>query len=119
AAGEKTELYFNAGYGFHSNDARGTVIRVDPISGDPVGRVDPLSRSLGFEVGLRTSFVPGLVTTVSLWQLDLDSELVFVGDAGGTEASDASRRYGIEVANFYRVGSWLTLDADIAFTHAR
>ncbi|GAB1488870.1 TonB-dependent receptor [Opitutaceae bacterium] len=119
SAGEKTELYFNVGHGFHSNDARGTVIRVDPISGGPADRVDPLSRSLGFEAGLRTSFVPGLVTTVSLWQLDLDSELVFVGDAGGTEASEASRRYGIEVANFYRVGSWLTLDADIAFTHAR
>ncbi len=119
AAGEKTEVYLNVGHGFHSNDARGTVIRVDPVSGDPADGVDPLSRSLGFEAGLRTSFVPGLVTTVSLWQLDLDSELVFVGDAGGTEASGASRRYGVEFANFYRMGSWLTLDADLALTHAR
>ena len=119
AGGEKTELYLNVGHGFHSNDARGTVIRVDPLSGDPAERVDPLSRSLGFEAGVRTSIVPGLVTTVSLWQLDLDSELVFVGDAGGTEASGASRRYGFELANFYRLGSWLTLDADLALTHAR
>lgn len=116
---EKTEFYLNAGYGFHSNDARGTVIRVDPVSGAPAERVDPLVRSRGFEAGLRTSLLPGLVSTVSLWQLDLDSELVFVGDAGGTEASGASRRYGVEIANFYRLGSWLMLDADLAFTHAR
>ena len=119
AASEKAELYLNAGHGFHSNDARGTVIRIDPTTGDAADRVDPLARSLGFEAGLRTSFVPGLVTTISLWQLDLDSELVFVGDAGGTEASGASRRYGLELANFYRLGSWLTLDADVALTRGR
>ncbi|HUL54527.1 MAG TPA: hypothetical protein VLT83_14080, partial [Opitutaceae bacterium] len=70
-------------------------------------------------LGLRTAVVPGLVSTVSLWALDLDSELVFSGDSGGTEASGPTRRYGVELANFYRVASWLALDADLAFTHAR
>ncbi len=116
---KKTEVYFNGGYGFHSNDARGTVIRVDPGSGDPVDRVDPLVSSLGFEMGVRASPLPGLVTTISWWLLDSDSELVFVGDAGGTEASEATRRQGVEIANFYRVGSWLVLDADLALTRAR
>ena len=116
----KTEVYLNAGLGFHSNDARGTTIRVDPADGvTPVDRVNPLVRSRGFETGIRTSFLPGLVSTVSLWSLDLDSELVFVGDAGGTEPSGATRRYGIEFANFYRATPWLTLDADVSFTHAR
>ena len=116
----KTEFYLNAGLGFHSNDARGTTIRVDPADGTtPVDRVTPLVRSRGLEAGLRTSFTPGLVSTVSLWSLDLDSELVFVGDAGGTEPSGATRRYGIEFANFYRATPWLTLDADVSFTHAR
>lgn len=116
----KTELYFNAGLGFHSNDARGTTIRVNPADGTtPVDRVNPLVRSRGFETGLRTSFVPGLVSTVSVWTLDLDSELVFVGDAGGTEASSATRRYGVEFANFYKANPWLTFDADVSFTHAR
>lgn len=117
--GPKTDLYLNAGAGFHSNDARGTVIRVDPLTGDPADRVHPLVRSIGYELGLRSTPVPGWITTVSVWQLDLDSELVFVGDAGGTEASGASRRYGIEWANFYRLGNWLTLDADLALTRAR
>lgn len=115
-----TELYASAGLGFHSNDARGTVITVDPADGiTPVERVDPLVRAQSAEVGLRTAFLPGLVSTVSVWGLDLDSELVFVGDAGGTEASGATRRYGVEFANYYRPAPWLTFDADFAFTHAR
>lgn len=116
---KKTELYFNAGYGFHSNDARGTTIRVDPVSGDPADRVSPLVRSRGVETGLRTSAFRGLVSSVSVWFLDLDSELVFTGDSGGTEASGATRRYGIEFANFYRATSWLTFDADLSLTRAR
>jgi hypothetical protein len=115
----KTEVYFNAGLGFHSNDARGTTIRVDPVEGTPVERVNPLVRSQGFEAGVRTSALPGLVSTVSWWTLDLDSELVFVGDAGGTEASGATRRYGVELANYYRATPWLSFDADISLTHAR
>lgn len=116
----KTEVYLNAGYGFHSNDARGAIIRVSPSDGvTPVDRVDPLVRSRGLEAGARTSFVPGLVTTLSVWYLDLDSELVFSGDAGDTEASGATRRYGVEWANFYKLNAWLTLDADLALTHAR
>ncbi len=115
----KTELYANVGYGFHSNDARGTVITVDPVSGDAAERVNPLVRSKGVEAGVRTSALPGLVSTLSVWGLDLDSELVFVGDAGGTEPTGATQRYGVELANFYRARSWLTLDADVALTHAR
>ena len=117
--GRKTELYANAGYGFHSNDARGTVIKVDPKSGDPADPVPPLVRSKGIETGIRTSAIKGLVSTFSVWALDLDSELVLSGDSGGTEASGATRRYGIEMANYYRVYPWLVLDLDVAFTHAR
>lgn len=116
----QTELYLAAGYGFHSNDARGTTVRVDPADGTtPVARVDPLVRAKSVEAGVRTAAVPGLVSTVSLWALDLDSELVFVGDAGGTEPSGATRRYGVEFANYYRPQPWLALDADLAFTHSR
>lgn len=115
----KTEIYANAGFGFHSNDARGTTIKVDPKTGDPADAVPPLVRSKGIEAGVRTSAVPGLVSTLSLWALDLDSELVFVGDAGGTEASGATRRYGVEWANYYKLRPWLVLDCDVALTHAR
>jgi hypothetical protein len=116
----KTDVYLNAGYSFHSNDARGTTIRVDPADGvTPVDRVTPLARSRGAEVGLRTAIVPGLVSTLSVWGLELDSELVFVGDAGGTEPTGRTRRHGVEWSNYYRFTSWLALDGDVALTRAR
>ena len=115
----KSEIYVNLGRGFHSNDARGTVIRIDPKTGDPAQPVTPLARSRGYELGLRTSPLPGLQTALSVYGLDLDSELVFVGDAGTTEAGRPSRRTGFELANYYKLGDWLTLDADLAFARAR
>ena len=73
------------GFGFHSNDARGATITVDPVSGEPVERVTPLVQARGAEVGLRTVRLPGLQSTVTVWTLGIDSELLFVGDAGATE----------------------------------
>ncbi len=114
----RTEFYLSGGLGFHSNDGRGATTRVDPVTGDPVRPVDPLVRSYGAELGVRTTALPGLQSTVSLWWLDLDSELLFVGDAGSTEASRPSRRYGVEFANYYTPLPWLTFDADFSFSHA-
>ena len=114
-----TEFYVNVGTGFHSNDARGTTINLDPSSGENVDNVDPLVRSKGAELGLRTTTIEGLQSTLALWYLKLDSELVFVGDAGGTEASDASRHFGIEWTNYYKPNDFLTLDLDISFNNSR
>jgi TonB dependent receptor len=116
---EGTEIYANAGMGFHSNDARGAAIRVDPISGEPVDRVTPLVRARGAEVGVRTVRIKGLQSTVALWYLGIDSELLFVGDAGTTEAGRPSRRVGVEWSNYARLTPWLTVDADLAITRAR
>jgi hypothetical protein len=114
-----TELYANAGTGFHSNDARGATIAVDPATGDPVSRVTPLARATGAEVGLRTVALPRTQLTFTLWTLGLASELLFVGDAGTTEASRPSRRTGIELTAYHSPTSWLTLDADVAVSRAR
>ncbi len=43
------------------------------------------------ELGLRTEIVPGLQSSLALWQLSLGSELVFSGDAGDTQPSRASK----------------------------
>jgi outer membrane receptor protein involved in Fe transport len=121
----KTELYVQGGLGFHSNDGRGVTTRVDPVTGLPVDadgnairRADPLVQTYGAEVGVRTLAIDRLQSTVSLWWLDVDSELLFVGDAGATEATRPSRRYGVEWANYYRLTRHLTLDADFSFSHA-
>ncbi len=114
-----TELYLGGGMGFHSNDARGSTITVDPVTGEPTDRVDPLVRSRAAEFGLRTTYGDALRTTASVWTLDLDSELLFVGDAGTTEPQGRSRRVGVTMANFWRPMSTLTLDTDLSFTRAR
>ena len=106
-----TELYLNAGSGFHSNDGRGVIAATDPATA--------LVRTEGAEIGLRTKPLQRLHLTAALWGLDIGSELVFTGDAGTTESSRASRRAGIELAAFYNVTSAVTIDGDYAFSRAR
>jgi TonB dependent receptor/TonB-dependent Receptor Plug Domain len=113
------ELYLSGGLGFHSNDARGTTITGDPETGDPAEQVDPLVRSRGAEMGVRAAPLPGLRSTLSVWALGLDSELLFVGDAGITEPSAASHRQGVTWANFYRPMPQLSLDFDVSLARAR
>ncbi len=115
----QTEFYFNYGSGFHSNDARGTTSTIDPKTGDPISRVNPLVRSTGYEAGVRTAFIPGLQASFAVFRLDMDSELLFVGDAGTTEASRPSKREGFEVSMFYMPLDWLTVDIDYALARAR
>ncbi|CAI8734887.1 TonB-dependent receptor [Methylocaldum szegediense] len=116
---QDTEFFVNLGYGFHSNDARGVTTRIDPT--DPTrsqSRVPPLARQRGAEGGVRTQYVQGLNSTLAVWWLESDSELVFAGDAGTTEPTGKSERYGVEWTNYYKPLDWLTLDADFAFTSA-
>jgi len=116
----ETEFFVNIGKGFHSNDARGTTIRFDPTDGvTPVDRVNPLVDALGADVGVRTAVLPNVQLTASLWTLKLDSELLFVGDAGITEASRESERRGIEAGAIWNPVSWLILDADLAWSRSR
>jgi len=112
------ELYVNAGYGYHSNDARGTTLTVDPATGAPADRVTPLARARGAEFGARMVPRRGLEMDVAVWRLDLDGELLFVGDAGTTTASRPSRRWGVEWNTNAAPRSWLTVDADLAWSRA-
>jgi len=116
----KTELFVGAGYGMHSNDARGATITEAP--GDPDTKLSAsplLVRTKGAEVGVRSKLILDLESSVSLFMLDQDSEILFSGDAGDTSASRASRRYGVEFTNHYRPFPWIDVEADLAMTHAR
>lgn len=114
-----TELYVNAGTGFHSNDARGTVTTIDPVSFDAVDPSPLLVRSKGAEVGIRTQPTRAITGTLAAFILDFDSEILFVGDAGTTEASRPSRRIGAEFTLQAELLSWLFFDLDAAYTQAR
>ena len=112
------EIYANYGEGYHSNDVRGAVIKVDPASGDPAERVPVFARARGAEIGARVER-GALSASLVGFLLDLGSELVFVGDAGTTEPNAASHRSGIEASLFWRPTAWLALDGAAALTRAR
>ena len=116
---KKTEVFFNTGHGFHSNDARGTTAKVDPRTGQAIDAVSPLVRSRGQEIGIKTQLVPDLQTSLAFWRLDFDSELVYLGDTGSTQAGRPSRRTGIEWSNHWTPGEHLLMDANWAWTHPR
>ena len=116
---EHTEYFLNFGQGFHSNDARGTTITMDPRTAAPAERVKPLVKTHGEEIGVRTGLIEHLQSSISLWRLALDSELLFVGDAGTTEASRPSLRRGLEWSNRYIPKPWLIVDFDVSASRAR
>lgn len=115
---DKTEYFINYGSGFHSNDARGTTQTRLPDGGISTP-VTPLVKTRGAELGVRTEIISGLQSSLALWRLDIASELLFVGDAGETEPSRASRRTGIEWNNHYIAKPWLLFDLDLAASRAR
>ncbi len=108
---KQTELYLNFGTGFHSNDARGVTSGTTPA--------DALVRTMGAEIGMRTQAMKDVTTTLSLFWLQSDSELVYVGDAGTNEPGPGSERYGIEIASYWRPTKWFSADGELALTHAR
>ena len=116
---QKTEFFVNAGRGFHSNDARGTTARVDPRTGEPVDAVRGLVASRGQELGLKTQILPHLQTSLALWRLDFDGELVYVGGVGNTRAGRPSRRTGVEWTSQWTPGEQVLLDASLAWTRPR
>lgn len=114
------EAYANIGQGFHSNDARGTTIQVDPVSGESLQRADPLVDTLGYEFGFRAFLDDHLNASVALWALDIDSELVFVGDTGSTEDTGVgSTRRGVELTGYFHMDDVWTFDVEYAYSRAR
>ncbi len=115
----KSEFFANWGEGFHSNDARGTTVRLTPKELLPTEPVTPLVKSRGSELGLRTQIIPGLESSFALWRLKLGSELVFSGDAGDTAPSRPTYRRGVEWNNHYIATPWLLFDLDVALSRTR
>jgi outer membrane receptor protein involved in Fe transport len=107
---ESLDLFAAYGRGFHSNDARGAVQELEPAR--------LITPALGYEVGTRFSPLDGLSFEAEAFLLDLDSEIVWSGDAGTTEPSGETRRYGLELGGRYRIQNWLFADADLTLVHA-
>lgn len=106
----KINLFARAGTGFHSNDARVVVAQ----SGKEI-----LPKAYGIDVGADIKLLPTLFIHTALWQLDLDQEFVYVGDAGVIEPSGKTKRQGIDLSVRYQFNSWLFADIDLNFTKPR
>lgn len=104
------DVFVNGGGGFRSNDARGVVRRLAPVT--------PLTRAWGYELGARARVADRLDVALSAWGLDLASELVWVGDEGRTEARGATRRLGLTAELRWSITPWLRLDADVSWVDA-
>jgi hypothetical protein len=120
------EFYLQGGFGFHSNDGRGATQTVQPVSPDNPypntlnAKITPLVQTKGGEIGVRTVAVPHLQSTVALWYLRSNSELLQDGDTGGTSASEqSSNRYGLEWANYYTPTEHSAVDFDISDSRAQ
>jgi hypothetical protein len=116
---DQAEFYLSGGRGFHSNDARGSAIRVDPLSGASVDPVTPLAKTKGVELGARGYLNDQLHTTLAVWHLQNESELIYVGDAGTTEAGPGARRNGVEFGAYYFANERLNVDLEASYTKAR
>ncbi len=103
---ERVQIFLNAGSGFHSNDARSVVQQQDKHE---------LPRSVGAEIGSLFHLGNRFVATAALWWLDVENELVYVGDDGTTENKGSSRRTGVDISARYQLTSWLFADADVNF----
>lgn len=112
------ELYADAGRGYHSNDARGAVATVAPVTLDPIEPVSLFAAATGGEVGARYER-GGLNASLALWTLTLKSELVYSGDGGDTEATDGTRRVGVEALVNWTVRPGVNFDVSGALTRAR
>ncbi len=104
-----TDVYLNAGLGFHSNDARSLVGEGGT----------PLTPATGYELGARSRWFERVDVAGSLWLLDLDSEIVWVGDEGVTEARGPTRRLGVELEVRAKLLDWLSADGDLTVSRAR
>ncbi len=116
---DSVEAYANWGRGFHSNDVRGATITVDPLSGENIDAAEALVATQGSEIGVRVERSDRFNAALVGFWLELDSELVFVGDAGGTEANSGSERFGVEASVFWQATNWLAVDASYTFTDAQ
>lgn len=97
------QLYFSAGSGFHSNDARVAVTNPGNI----------LPRALSSDVGTNLKIRKKIFVNAAIWAMQLESEYVWVGDEGLFEPSGKTTRIGLDFSARYQILPWLYADADL------
>ncbi len=107
---EQINFFINSGAGFHSNDARAAVA---------TNGAGALARAWGGEVGARVKPNEKSRVSMDVWYLQLSSEQVWSGDNGGTEASDKTRRFGLDIEGSTDLTRWLSIDGNVTWAKSR
>lgn len=106
----KVRLFVKTGMGFHSNDLRAAVAQ----NGKEV-----LPGFFNTDLGANIKPLPGLFISPVLWYSHLNAEYAWNGDVNGVSDVGATRRFGADLSVRYQPVSWLYLDADANYAHAR
>ena len=107
---DRLQFYLKSGKGFHSNDSRLVMTREVRKS---------LPSALGTDLGLIWKARKNLFVNLAAWQLYLEQEFVYVGDAGIVEPSGETTRRGIDLSIRYQPKPWLYLSGDANYAYAR
>ncbi len=107
---DNIQLYAKSGLGFHSNDSRLLHYESD---------VDLLTRSINADLGLQIKLGNTALVHAGAWYIDLEDELVYVGDEAIVESSGHTERKGLEAGLRWQPYSWISLDAEGSYTIAK
>jgi outer membrane cobalamin receptor len=104
------QVYVKAGKGFHSNDTRVVVAN----DGKEI-----LPAAYGADLGIILKPAKNLLFNIAVWNLYLQQEFVYVGDAGIVEPSGKTKRQGLDIVARYQFGKNLFANVNINFTSPR
>lgn len=104
------QIFASGGQSFHSNDGRGVTAKESPAPAFVPAR--------GYEVGSSFESNDKLRVSIAAWRLQLDSELLYIGDTGTTEASRGSRREGVDWLLQIAPDPLFHADVELSWAHA-
>lgn len=109
-ANKNLQFYLNSGKGFHSNDSRAVVTQNGLLT---------LPGAYGLDLGTLWKPNKKVVFNAAFWNLYLDQEFVYVGDAAIVEASGKSNRAGFDLSFRYQLTNNLFIDSDVNWAKPR
>ncbi|HEY2746549.1 MAG TPA: TonB family protein, partial [Polyangia bacterium] len=112
------DIYLNYGSGFHSNDARISVIpnTLRTADGTPI---QVLPRFYAGEIGARYSYNGYFSAATAFWASYLQNEITIDSDVGQFSPGDPTERLGIDFELRAHPWPWLYIDYDLAYAHTQ
>jgi len=109
------QLYFKAGKGFHSNDARVAIVNKGS---------DVIPAAYGADLGINWKPLPNLFINAAAWYLYLQTEFTFGQDlidqpAGPVGPTGRTVRDGIDLSARYQLAPWLFTNLNLNFARPR